>query len=148
MIGRKRGEAYIESGAMNDEPALEGAASSTGALRVLVVEDEPLVLMLFEDLLEDLGCVLVGPAMRVAQALKLAEAAAFDFALLDVNLAGESVYPVAATLEQRGLPFAFCTGHGDRGVDPQWRGRPILSKPFGLNQLKALLAEARARGRS
>jgi DNA-binding NtrC family response regulator len=80
--------------------------------RVLVVEDEYLVALEVEGVLTDAGCIVVGPFARVRDALGVAEVEAVDVALLDVNVAGEVVFPVAHLLEERGTPFLFVTGYG------------------------------------
>lgn len=98
-------------------------------LRILVVEDEPLVAMLIEDLLLELGCTVVGPAATVAQALALADTR-LDGALLDVNLGAEQSYPVADKLAADGVPFAFVTGYGRHGLTGQHTERPTIPKPF------------------
>ena len=98
--------------------------------RVLVVEDEALVAMGIEDALTDLGMRMVGPAASVDKALELVAAGGFDGALLDVNLRGESVEPVADALAASGTPFVFVTGHGPEGLPGAHRHRPILAKPF------------------
>src|SRR5215469_6180465 len=87
------------------------ADASFTNLRVLVVEDEFLVAVLIEDYLRELGCNIVGPAARLASAQMLVDQAAFDCALLDINVAGEKIYPIAAALAERGVPFAFLTGY-------------------------------------
>lgn len=79
-------------------------------LRVLVVEDEALVALQLEDMLADLGCAIIGPASRVCQALDLLGGQRVDAAVLDLNVAGELVYPVADALASRGLPYIFATG--------------------------------------
>jgi CheY-like chemotaxis protein len=98
--------------------------------RVLVVEDESLVAMLLETMLEDMGCVPVGPAATIDEALKLVDSEMFDAALLDVNVAGQPVFPVARALEARGIPLVFSTGYGEGGLPEAWRGRPTVQKPF------------------
>lgn len=99
--------------------------------RILVVEDESLVAMLIETILEDLGCTPVGPAASVEEGLAFAQGAeAIDAALLDVNVGGQQVFPVAEALEARGVPFVFSTGYGEAGLPDDWRGRPTLQKPF------------------
>jgi len=103
---------------------------STGAPRILIVEDEPLVAMDMENILEDLGVSIVGPAASVSKALALVEAGGFDGAFLDVNLRGERVDAVADALAAKGLPFVFTTGHGIDGIPAAHRHRPMLSKPF------------------
>ena len=109
--------------------------------RVLVVEDAPLVAMLIEDMLLDLGHDVVGPAFRVRTAIPLARAAAIDFAILDVNVGDENSFPVAAVLRGRGIPFMFATGYGKRGLTGEFAAVPTLDKPFDLGRLEALLAQ-------
>lgn len=98
--------------------------------RVLIVEDESLVAMLLETMLEDLGCVAVGPASSVDEGLRLAKEDGVDVALLDVNVAGTQVFPVAEALEAKGVPLVFSTGYGEGGLPEHWRGRPTVQKPF------------------
>lgn len=99
--------------------------------RVLIVEDESLVAMLLETILEDMGCVPVGPAATVDEGLQLvADPAPIDAALLDVNVAGRQVFPIAEALKARGVPFVFSTGYGEGGLPDEWRGQPTLQKPF------------------
>lgn len=122
-----------------------GAEAALDGLRVLVVDDETLVAMLLEDMLGDLGCTVVGSASRVGQALEMARSleAEFDVAVLDVNVAGETVAPVAALLAEQGKSFVFATGYGESGVPEAFRGRPTLQKPFGmLDVTRALRAAA------
>ena len=97
---------------------------------VLVVEDEALVAMLLETILEDMGCMAVGPAATVDEGLRMAADEAVDAALLDVNVAGRQVFPVAQALKDRGVPFVFSTGYGEGGLPDEWRGQPTLQKPF------------------
>lgn len=108
--------------------------------KVLIVEDEALIAMLFEDMLSDFGCDVVGPAMNVRQAMEVARSAAIDVAVLDVNLNGESSFPVATLLETRGVPFVFSSGYGANGLPPEWQDRPTLPKPFTSDQVADVLA--------
>ncbi len=116
-------------------------------LRVLVVEDETLVAMLLEDMLGDLGCEVAGTVGRVPQAVELVRdpTQVFDVAILDVNVAGESITPVAQALSERPVPFVFATGYGESGVPEAFRGRPVLQKPFGMADVEARLREASGR---
>jgi CheY-like chemotaxis protein len=98
--------------------------------RILVVEDEMLVLMNIEMALEDLGCSKVHAASTVAEALVLLEIHPFDAALLDVNLGGETSFPIADALIKRGIPFAFATGYGSPGDRRDLGDRPLLRKPY------------------
>jgi CheY-like chemotaxis protein len=98
---------------------------------ILVVEDESLVAMLLETILEDMGCATLGPVSTIDEALAvIADGSAFDGALLDVNVAGKEVFPVAAALKERGVPFVFSTGYGEGGLPEEWRGHPTIQKPF------------------
>ncbi len=107
--------------------------------RILVVEDEMLVLMETEDMLADLGCDAVIAAATNEQAIALIEAQHFDAALLDLNLHGVRSYPVADVLAARGVPFAFATGYGGSGLRESDRERPLLEKPFGSASLETML---------
>lgn len=110
-------------------------------VRVLVVEDEPLVAMLLEDMLSDLGCTVVAVAGTVAEAVGHASGAALDAAILDVNLGTQSSGPVAEALSARAVPFIFATGYGESGVPEAFRGRPALQKPYGMQDVARLLAQ-------
>lgn len=110
-------------------------------LRVLLVEDEMLVSLLIEDLLADQCCVVVGPFGRLPDALEAARHEAIDLAVLDVNIAGAVVYPVAEVLASRRIPFLFVSGYGENAVPdnrPKWR---VCSKPFRSLDLIVMLAE-------
>lgn len=109
------------------------------SLKVLVVEDEALVSMLVEDMLTDLGCAIVGPAAEIEEALRLAGSADIDAALLDVNLGGRPIFPVADALKARGVPFAFASGYGEAGLSDEHRGAAVLQKPFGEADLRRVL---------
>jgi len=119
--------------------------ANLGGLRVLVVEDEMMVSMLIEDMLTDLGCMVVGPASRLDEAIDLARASDIDCAVLDVNLGGQPIFPLADLLRERGLPFAFATGYGDAGLRDVDRGAPVLQKPFREGDLARVLSELRAK---
>jgi CheY-like chemotaxis protein len=112
--------------------------------RVLVVEDEALVSMLLEDMLDDLGCRVLGPMMRVREALAFVakSVAEIDVAILDVNVAGEFSFPIAEALDAHGVPFVLATGYDDAGIEERWRSRPVLRKPFLATQLEAVLKQA------
>lgn len=110
--------------------------------RVLVVEDEVLVGMMIEAMLHDLGYELAALATHLDQALALARSEPFDFALLDINLNGKQSFPVADVIRERGLPFLFATGYGNRILDAPYTGVPILQKPFSLEELRRTLKSA------
>lgn len=103
---------------------------------VLVVEDEMLVALLVEDLLASFGCSVIGPAPSVERALEAVGAAPqIDLALLDVNLGGRHVWPVAEALRVRGVPYILLTGYGGGMVPDDHKGAAVLTKPFSESQL-------------
>lgn len=108
--------------------------------RVLIVEDEMLVAMLIEDFLTELGCSTIGPCGSVASALAAAETEAFDMAVLDVNLAGEKVYPVAEFLMERHIPFLFLSGYGDEAIPRGRTGWRVCAKPFRGTEFEQMLS--------
>jgi CheY-like chemotaxis protein len=116
-------------------------------LRVLVVEDEALVALQLEDMLTELGCAIVGPASRVGQALKLLDGEPVEVAVLDLNIAGEMVYPVADALKNRGLPYIFVTGFATSGLTDPHRDRPVLEKPFARRELLRAILDTLQRER-
>jgi DNA-binding response OmpR family regulator len=111
-------------------------------LRVLVVEDEMLIAMLLEDILQELGCKIIGPVGQVAKAVPLANMEPLDAAILDVNVAGEEVFPVAFELARRAIPFVFVSGYGTDRLPKEWCDRPILQKPFRSEELEHSLSMA------
>jgi len=117
----------------------------TGPARVLVVEDEMMVSMLIEDMLADMGCEVVGPASRLDEAMELVGSTELDCAVLDVNLGGQPIFPVAELLAARGVPFVFATGYGDAGLRDIDKGAPVLQKPFRESDLARVLNELSAR---
>ncbi|KQT12083.1 MULTISPECIES: response regulator [Bradyrhizobium] len=113
--------------------------SEVSAARVLLVEDEGLVALMIEDMLEELGLKVVASAAHLNTACELATTGSFDLALLDVNLAGELVFPVARVLRERGIPFLFSTGYGAPPLDEEFKGAPAIGKPFSIDQLNEKL---------
>jgi two-component SAPR family response regulator len=122
---------------------LDGSDGELSGLRVLVVEDEAAISLLLEDMLMDFGCEVVGPAARLSTALDAVERETLDLAILDVNVAGEPIYPVAETLQRKGIPFVFSTGYGTAGIKDVFRDRPVLQKPFAQHDLHQKLLLAR-----
>jgi DNA-binding response OmpR family regulator len=109
--------------------------------RILVVEDEFLVALSTTDLLERAGCEIVGPAPRMAMALGLALSEKLDAAVVDINLAGEMIWPVAAVLKSRGVPFVFLSAYTPLSVIPTIFGAiPRLDKPLDGDRLLRELA--------
>jgi CheY-like chemotaxis protein len=104
---------------------------------ILVVEDEPLISMMLEDFLDALGYRLAGCVDGVTEALKRVESGGFDAALLDVNLRdGETSWPIADALSDRGRPFILATGGGNDMVPERHAGVPVLSKPYTLDGVR------------
>jgi CheY-like chemotaxis protein len=112
--------------------------------RILVVEDEMLVLMNIEMALEDLGCSAITATGSVTGAISLIAQQSFDAAIIDVNLGGDKSYPVADKLTERGIPFAFSTGNGDHGDRSDLDDRPVLKKPYLTADLVAVLEKLMA----
>jgi DNA-binding response OmpR family regulator len=115
------------------------ASDPDRAARILVVEDEMLVAMVLEDQLTEAGCEVVGPAFSVEHAMRLGESEPLDGAVLDINLAGEKVYPVADLLAARNVPFVYVTGFGQAGLREADQGRPMLQKPYLFSSLEAIV---------
>ena len=117
--------------------------------RILIVDDEPLIAMMAGDWLDELGHAAVGPAHDLDGALALAERD-LDAAILDLTLGAHESYPVAVRLRERGVPFAFATGHGREYLKPDFRDAPQLSKPFEFETFRsiveALTAEPGSKG--
>jgi CheY-like chemotaxis protein len=107
---------------------------------VLIVEDEPIVAMMLEDMLEELGCELAGSVANVEDGLRRAQEGGFDVALLDVNLNGRRSDPIAEVLARAGTPFVYATGYGAAAVEPG-RGAGVLQKPYTLDQLTRILGQ-------
>lgn len=117
-------------------------------LRVFIVEDETLVMMNLEAMLEDLGCVVAGSAMRPAQLeASIARGIDADVAILDVNLGGTLVFDYARALVDSGMRIVFATGYGRSGLPEEWRDRPILQKPYSEQEVAEGIAAALALAR-
>jgi CheY-like chemotaxis protein len=116
------------------------AAKAKAGTRILVVEDEPMIRMLLEGMLSDLGYTMTAEAGAIDQAVALAKEAEFDAAILDVNLNGQPITPVVEILIKLGVPFVFSTGYDLRGVPEAYRTKPTLQKPFRAEALAQALA--------
>jgi CheY-like chemotaxis protein len=113
---------------------------------VFVVEDEALLLMTLQDMLDDLGCEMVASAQRLDDAVRKAAELAFDIAVLDVNVAGKRIDPVAELLAGRDLPFVFVTGYERTALPSGFQDRALLAKPYNVNDLEAALRRGLASG--
>ena len=114
--------------------------TSTKFRRALVVEDEMMVAMYIEDLLSDLGFEVACIATGLEQALPLARDAEFDFAVLDINLAGQLSFPVADELLRRGIPFLFASGYGSNVSRDRHPDAVRIQKPFRQRELASAIA--------
>lgn len=106
--------------------------------RVMIVEDEALVAMVVSESLTNLGCSVVGPFSRCSDAMAAIETGEVDAAILDVNLDGEMVYPLADMLSVRGVPFIFVTGYGAESIDSRFSHVPVIQKPIERHVLQRI----------
>jgi CheY-like chemotaxis protein len=104
-------------------------------LRILLVEDEAIIALGIEDMLVELGCQVVGPALSIGAARALAQSEPLDGAVVDINLGGHTTEEVAGILKSRGIPFCFSTGYGEAGVSGDFDDVPVLQKPYQLAKL-------------
>ncbi len=114
--------------------------------RVLVVEDEPMIRLLLDDMLTDIGYTMAAEAGGLDEAINVAKQGEFDVAILDVNLNGQPITPVVDVLVERGVPFVFVSGYARRGIPEEHIDAPLLQKPFqadGLARALAVLAAKR-----
>jgi CheY-like chemotaxis protein len=109
---------------------------------VFLVEDEVMIRMMVVDMLAELGYRVVAEAGDINEAIRLAKATEFDVAILDVNVNGKVISPVAELIEARNRPFIFATGYGSSGLPEQYRDRPALQKPFQLETLGRMIDSA------
>lgn len=106
----------------------------------LIVEDEPLVAMMLEEMLLELGHSVFGLASDVGEAMRLAVTGRFDIAILDVNVRGKESFPVADILIERGLPVIFATGYGRNGCHERFANFPVLTKPYLIEELASAIS--------
>jgi CheY-like chemotaxis protein len=109
---------------------------------VFLVEDEVMIRMMVADMLEELGYTVAAEAGEIGEAMRLAETTFFDLAILDVNVNGKVISPVADLLKARNCPFIFATGYGSSGLPEEYRDRPALQKPFQLETLGKMIDTA------
>ena len=116
------------------------------APRILVVEDEMTVAMLIEDMVTELAYEVAAVVPRLEDAMRLLDSNSFDLAMLDVHLNGKTVFPFAAELEVRGIPFLFATAYGPRGIPAEFQDHVVLQKPFGPVELRRALISLNGHG--
>jgi DNA-binding response OmpR family regulator len=109
---------------------------------VFLVEDEVMIRMMVADMLEELGYSVAAEAGDINEAMKLAQSADFDLAILDVNVNGKMISPVADLIKVRQRPFIFATGYGSSGLPEEYRDRPALQKPFQIETLAKMIDNA------
>lgn len=102
---------------------------------IFLVEDEALIRMMLADMIEELGHRVVAEAGNIEAGKALAETAMYDLAILDINIAGRNIGPVAEIVNKRGLPFVFVSGYGSGGRPEAFRGQPVLEKPVSTARL-------------
>lgn len=124
---------------------MESEGKTGAPRRVLVVEDEPMIRLLLDDMLSDLGYTMAAEAGRLDEALSVAKRGEFDVAILDVNLNGQPITPVVDILVARGVPFVFVSGYARRGIPEELNRIPLLQKPFQVEGLARALAAVAAK---
>lgn len=111
-------------------------------LNVMIVEDEPLIAMMMEALVEDVGGSTLGPFANLPSAVAAVDGRAqIDVALLDCNLGRDASWPVADALAARGIPFAFTSGKGPKDIIERFSDRPVFAKPVDEEKLKRFLQQ-------
>src|SRR5580698_2607274 len=115
-----------------------GAARTSGG-SIFLVEDEVMIRMMVADMLEELGYSIAAESGEIGDALKLAQSVEFDLAILDVNVNGKVISPVADLITARNRPFIFATGYGSSGLPAEYRDRPALQKPFQIETLARMI---------
>jgi CheY-like chemotaxis protein len=106
---------------------------------VFLVEDEVMIRMMVAEMLEELGYHVAAEAGDIDEAARLAQCTEFDLAILDVNVNGKAIYPVADLIKARNRPFIFATGYGSSGLSEEYRDRPALQKPFQIETLARMI---------
>lgn len=129
---------------MNDTPtppAPDGPIERLAGAHILLVEDEALIALDLVCEFERFGAAVIGPAARLPQALELSAKESISVAVLDVDLQGEDVLPVAQALARRGIPFLFHTGHGTRyELSSRFPDAPVCPKPVSAERLARVIA--------
>ena len=109
--------------------------SKSRGVSVFLVEDETLIRMMIAGIVEELGHTVVAEAGNISDVLKLAKTADFGIAILDINVGGDRIEPVAEIIDSRHLPFIFASGYGSAGLPEKFRDRPVLQKPLVIPRL-------------
>jgi DNA-binding NtrC family response regulator len=109
--------------------------------RILILDDEPLICMMMQEWLQELACEVAGPVHAVEPAVALIKETPVDCAIIDLSLQDGSSYAVASALHERGIPFAFVTGHGAHRVDPAFKEVVVLGKPIQFERFKDVVGQ-------
>jgi DNA-binding response OmpR family regulator len=126
----------VENGAGAARKGLTVSAPETRAKTCLIVEDETLIALLIEEAIVEMGLTCLGPFSSVSPALERLKDESPDCAVLDINLGGEPIHPVASTLAERNIPFVFVSGYGHTALEAGLPKGPVLDKPFAIDQLQ------------
>ena len=113
-----------------------------GSRSILIVEDEPLIAMMLEDFLMSLGHEVSGSCDSVSSALEAVDKGTFDLAILDVNLKGENVWPVATALREKGTPFVLASGGHVDPPPPEFKNAPMIEKPYTIDRVTPIIEAA------
>jgi DNA-binding NtrC family response regulator len=124
-----------------EQPQPGGSPAILEGRRILIVEDSPVVAQACQDMLTDMGCIVVGPATNMATALQLATDEALDGAIVDINIRGGKAFPVLKILDGRGVPFLLASGYADWSMPEEWQEHPRLAKPYSPNLLRESLVK-------
>jgi CheY-like chemotaxis protein len=116
--------------------------------RILLLDDEPLISMMVEEWLTEIGCETVGPANTIPGAFDLINSEGLDGAILDVTIGRDDSFSIADVLVGRGIPFAFATGHGPHGIADRFTDPLVLSKPFDFAAVQSIVARLLERNQS
>ena len=114
----------------------------SASLSILVVEDEPLIAMMLEDFLESLGHRVHATCESVSEAVRAVESGGFQLAILDVNLKGEHVWPVAARLREKDVPFVLATGGHVAPPPAEFNSVPVIEKPYTIDRVNPAIDAA------
>jgi len=110
--------------------------------RILIVEDEPLISMMLEDFIDSLGHTVARACESIAEALEAVRDGGFDLAILDVNLKGESVWPVASELKQNGIPFVLASGGHVEAPPSEFASVAMIEKPYTIDRVSPIIEAA------
>jgi CheY-like chemotaxis protein len=147
VCSHKRDEVDVAfNGVICESVLILGKDSTMTASRpggsVFLVEDEVMIRMMVADMLNELGYSVAAEAGEINEAIKLAQSTEFDIAILDVNVNGKVISPVAELIKARNRPFIFATGYGSQGLPEEYRDRPALQKPFQIETLGRMIEGA------